>query len=335
MLVNLKGIFTPQSVAATLERLPDLSTTILDTAFPARPTHPFVGVGVGELTVVTGTVPVVRRGGQPITVGNDAGEVMIIAPKPIKPAVEVTAAELNDLKMLMGNNNGNAVNTWRQNKIDALRRLVRDTTEAMASIVLYQGKVDWPERRDGGGNTSYVVDYGSPLIYTLAQKLTSSSKMSEVYRLLMAMRNQIRRNGIGGKIAFHAGSDVFMVIMDICQNYTSTAKGENIRVELSTDQGVIDIGGFPIMLMDETYQHPVSGQWVEKLNAKTLVGFAADVSGKVWYCAIDSISAADCAVPFYVVPEALPGDSGIRLIAQSKPLPARNPKTVCSAVVVG
>lgn len=334
MLVSLKGIFTPQTVASTLERLPDLATTILDAAFPDRPTHPFPVVGIGELTVITGTVPVVRRGGQPVTVGSDNLSVMMIAPQPIKPAIEVSASELNDLKVLMNGNNGNAVEMWRQNKIDALRRLVRDTTEAMASTVLYHGKVDWPERRDGGGTASYVVDYGAPLTYSPAQKLTGDSKISDVYALLLAMRTEIRQNGIGGKVAFHAGGDVFKVLMDICQNYSSTVKSESLRVELSSDQGVISIGGFSIMLMDEMYKHPVTGAWVEKLSPKMLVAYTTDVSGKVWYCAIDSISASDPAVPFYVVPEVMSGDSGIRLIAQSKPLPARNSKTVCRAVVV-
>lgn len=335
MLVSLKGIFTPQAVASTLERLPDLKTTVLDAAFPNRPTWPFPVVGLGELTPITGTVPVVRRGGQPITMGNDEFNVNMIAPQPVKPAVEVTAAELNDVKMLLSSpNGGNAVEMWRQNKIDALRRLVRDTSEAMASIVLYQGKVDWPQRKDGGGTSSYVVDYGAPLVYTPTQKLTSTSKVSAVYKLLLAMRAKVRQAGIGGNVEFHAGEDVFTVLLDICQGYASTASGESIRVELSSEQGVIKIGGFKIMLMDEVYKHPVTSQWVNKLNPKTLVAFSTDANGKVWYCAIDSISATDPAVPFYVVPEVMSGDSGIRLIAQSKPLPARNSKTTCVAVVV-
>lgn len=335
MLVDLKGIFTPQAVAATLERLPDLATTVLDAAFPKRPTWPFPVVGLGELTPITGTVPVVRRGGQPVTVGNNEIDVMMIAPQPVKPAVEVSASELNDVKMLLSSpSGGNAVEMWRQNKIDALRRLVRDTSEAMASIVLYQGKVDWPQRKDGGGTSNYVVDYGPPLTYAPAQKLSGSSKVSEIYKLLLAMRAQVRQAGVGGRVEFHAGEDVFSVLLDVCQGYASTVKGESIRVELSGEQGVIQIGGFKIMLMDEVYKHPVTGQWISKLNAKTLIAFATDVNGTVWYCAVDSISAGNPAVPFYVVPEVMSGDGGIRLIAQSKPLPARNSKTVCRAVVV-
>lgn len=330
MLASLKNVFTAQAIAASLTKLPDLATTVLDTAFPDRPTHPFPVVGVGELTAIVGTVPVVRRGGQPVAVGGEGYDVQLIAPKPVKPAIEVTAAELNDLRMILGN--AAALDMWRSNKIDTLRRLVRDTTEAMASVVLYTGQVNWPSRGDGGNSESYVIDYGSILNHTMQAKLTASSKVSEVFKLLTAMRTRIRESGIGGKVAFHAGADVFAVLLDICQGWTSTAEGGGIRVEMS--EGKLSIGGFSVALMDETYPHPVTGAWTPKLEPKALVGYATDVPGKVWYCAIDSISAANSATPFYVVPEPLPGDSGYRLIAQSKPLPARNPRTICKTVAV-
>lgn len=332
MLVNLKGLFTAQAVAEALTRLPDLKTTVLDAAFPQRPTHPFPAVGLSELTPVTGTIPVVSRSGLPIPIGGDELDIALIAPQPIKPSINVTAAELNDLKMIMGNAAG--LEAWKGNKIDALRRAVRDTTEAMAVGVLYQGKLAWPSRRDGGAMATYEVDYGSPLTYAPAAKLTAASKVKDVYLILLDMRGKIREEGIGGHVVFHAGKDAFLAIMGICENYVSTARGDNVRVELSKEQGVINVGGFDIRLMDETYNDPVSGSHVAKLNPKALVGFATDAVGKVWYCAIDSISAQNAAVPFHVVPEALPGDSGFRLIAQSKPLPARNSRATCTAVVV-
>lgn len=333
MLLSLKNIFTPQAIAATLTKMPDLATTVLDTAFPDRPTHPFAVVGVGELTRIVGTVPVVRRGGQPVAVGGEGYDVQLIAPKPVKPSIEVTAAELNDLRLILGN--AAALETWRTSKVDSLRRLVRDTTEAMASVVLYTGKVNWPSRIDGGGHENYVIDYGPVLTHTPAAMLTGDSRASAAYNLLLAMRTAIRQAGIGGKVAFHAGSDVFSVLLDICQAWTSTAdSGQGLRVEIGQEQGKLVIGGFAVTLMDEAYPHPITGQWTNKLEPKALVAYATDVPGKVWYCAIDSISAANAATPFYVVPEPLPGDSGFRLIAQSKPLPARNPKTICKAIVV-
>ena len=332
MLVTLKGLFTPQAVAEALTRLPDLKSTILDAAFPQRPTHPFPTVGLSELTPVTGTIPTVSRSGLPISIGGDELDIAFIAPQPVKPSIDVTAAELNDLKMILGNAAG--LEAWKANKVEALRRTVRDTTEAMASVVLSQGKLSWPSRRSGGSLATYEVDYGPVLSYTPAAKLTAASKVRDVFLILLDMQSRIREQGIGGNVSYFAGKDVFLMLMGICENYTSTARGDSVRVEMSREQGGINIGGFDIKLMDETYKDPASGSYVPKLNPKTMLAFAADAVGKVWYCAIDSVSAQNAAVAFHVVPEALPGDSGFRLIAQSKPLPARNSKATCTAVVV-
>jgi hypothetical protein len=330
MLVNLKGLFTAQAIAEVLTSLPDMQTTVMDKAFRTRTTHPFPSIGLSDLTAITGTVPVVRRDGQPVSVGGDGMDVMIVAPRPVKPSISVTASELNDLKMLMGNQG--AVDAWRNGKIETLRRMVRDTTEAMASIVLNTGSLDWPSRLDTGGVETYTIDYGDILTLTPGL-LTTESKVSDAYALLQAMARKVRQAGVGGKVEFFAGADVFGMLMDIVQGWTSTAGGNPVRVDIS-QQGVIVIGGYSITSMDEQYKHPITGQWVDKLEAKALLAFATDAPSRIWYCAIDSISAQNAAVPFHVVPEALPGDVGYRLIAQSKPLPARNPKTICKAVVV-
>lgn len=333
MLVTLKGLFTAQAIAETFTALPDLQTTVLDTAFPDRPTHPFAAVAKSELTETTGTVPVVGRTGQPFNIGNDELEIETVAPCPIKPSINVTAAELNDLKMIMG---GASVETWKRAKIDRLRRLVRETTEAMASIVLYTGKVNWPYRDNGGNMRQYVVDYGQPHSYTPAQKLTPDSKPSQLFTILVDMGTAIRNAGIGGNVTFHCGKSVFAVLMDMVDSRVSTAASTGgMRMELSRDkQNVVQLGGYEIMLMNETYKDPLTNRHVEKINDKALIGFATDAKGKVWYCALDSISAGNAAVPFHIVPETIRGDVGIELIAQSKPLPARNSKATCTAIVV-
>lgn len=334
MLVALKGLFTPQAIAQNLEALPDIPTTIMDAVFPQRPTHPFPSVGVSDLVRVTGTIPVVRRAGQPYSMGGDGLDIQIIAPRPLKPSINVTAAELNDLQMIL--QNAGALAAWQSQKIDMLRRAVRETTEAMASVVLTTGKVSWPSQLDGGGLENYEVDYGPVLTVTPDSLLAASSKVSELYTILVNMRQAVRRQGYGGNVEFFAGTKVFGVIMDMAQAYSSTSQGSGgLRVDLPHDkQGVVTVGGFKITLMDETYQTPGSDMWVDKLSPASLLGYAVDAPGKIWYCAIDSISAKNAATPFHIIPEVLPGDSGYQLIAQSKPLPARNPKTIVKAVVV-
>ena len=56
--------------------------------------------------------------------------------------------------------------------------------------------------------------------------------------------------------------------------------------------------------------------------------------GNVWSCAIDSISADNAATPLHIVPVPRLDDSGIMLIGQAKPLPARPSRACCKAVVV-
>ncbi len=78
----------------------------------------------------------------------------------------------------------------------------------------------------------------------------------------------------------------------------------------------------------------MSGKWVPKLGPKLLMAVAVDVPGIIWYCAIDSISAKNAAVPLHIVPVARDDDTGITLIGQAKPLPARPSRATCLCAAV-
>jgi hypothetical protein len=86
--------------------------------------------------------------------------------------------------------------------------------------------------------------------------------------------------------------------------------------------------------MHERFPSPLSGEWLPKVDAKTLIAVAVDQPGTIYYCAIDSISANNAAVPLHIVPVARDDDSGITLIGQTKPLPARPSRATGKAVVV-
>ena len=129
MLAQLKGLFTPQAIAASMKLLTPLETTIMDTLFKDRPTHPLPLIGVSELVSVVQTVPVVRRDGTPVALKGETASMEFIAPLPVKVKIPVTASELNDLRVIFGDQA--AVTAWRTRKIDQIRRTVRDTTEAM------------------------------------------------------------------------------------------------------------------------------------------------------------------------------------------------------------
>lgn len=330
MLANLRNLFAPQAVAQSLKTLPPLESTIMDTFFKNRPAHPMPMIGITDLKAVVQTVPVVRREGAPVPLIEEQVETSFFAPSPIKAQITVSASELNDLKVIMGNTA--SVEAWRTRKVELIRQTVHNTTEGMCAGVLTTGKLAWPLQLPGGRTAEYGLDYGEPLKHELDTKLTATTKLSEVYRVLRAMQQKIHMAGLGGKVEFLCGEDVAAILIDIAENWKSTAQDAPVRIRL--DNGKVNIGSYAISFMDETYPAPISGEWVPKLDAKTLLAVATDVPGTIWYCAIDSISANNAAVPIHIIPVPRPDDSGITLIGQAKPMPARPSRAVCKCIAV-
>lgn len=331
MLAQLKGLFTANAIAQSLNTLPPMETTIMDGLFKQRPTHPLPLIGISDLVSVVQTVPVVRRDGTPISLKGETADMEFIAPLPVKVKINVSASELNDLKVIMGNSA--AVEAWRTRKVEQVRQTVRNTTEAMCSVVFSTGKLTWPIELEGGRREVYEVDYGPLLSYTPKAKLSAASKLPEMYKLLRDMELTVKKAGLGGNVEFWAGTDVVSVLLGIVEGYTSTTENKPYRVQL--EQGKINVGSYVINFMDETYPNPSDEtDWLPKLDPKTLVAVATNQPGTVWYCAIDSISANNAATPLHIVPIARDDDSGVTLIGQAKPLPARPSRASCKSVVV-
>ena len=147
------------------------------------------------------------------------------------------------------------------------------------------------------------------------------------------METEVKKAGLGGNVEFWAGSDVVAVLLSIVEGYISTMESKPYRVSL--EQARVMVGGYTIHFMDETYPNPDDEtEWLPKLDPKTLLAVAMNQSGKVWYCAVDSISANNAATPLHIVPVPRQDDSGIMLIGQAKPLPARPSRASCKAIVV-
>lgn len=330
MLANLRNLFAPQAVAQSLKTMPPIETTIMDTFFKSRPAHPLPMIGVADLKTVVQTVPVVRREGAPVPLREEEVETRYFAPLPIKTQIPVSAAELNDLKLLMSNQA--ALEAWRARKVEQIRQTSRNTTEGMCAGVLTTGKLSWPVASPGGRSETYSLDYGAPLSLALENKIKGSTKLSELWRILRKMQEKIRMAGLGGKVEYYCGIDVAEVLLEIAENWKSTA--QNAPLHLSLGNGEVSVGAAKIKFLDETYPEPISGEWVNKLNPKTLMAVATDVPGTIWYCAIDSISANNQATPMHIIPVKREDDSGITLIGQTKPMPARPSRSVCLCVAV-
>lgn len=323
-LAMLKQIFNPEDILKSFETLQPLKSTVLDTFFKQKVNHPSPFISYSEVEELLHSVPVVRRDGAPVPLKNTDLDVELFAPLPIKPFVNVTAAELNDLRSLMGNQA--AIAAWRTRKIDQLRSAVRTTTEGMASTVATSGKISWALELSNGRRSVYEVDFGQIPAATGLTALTKDSKTSDVYSALTELETQINMNGYGGKVTFYAGKKVFLTLVDIVEQRTSHTEQGSVTAKL--DAGKVIVGGYEIISLSETYPDP-DKNWVPKLEPKTLLAVAAEIPGYVYYCALDSISANNQALPMHIVPVVNEDDSGIKLIAQSKPVPMRPSKASC------
>jgi len=335
VLTEIQGLFTPAAVAATMEKLPVLTSSVIDTLYPEAKEHPFTAIGLQDLEVVVGTQPVVRRDGAPIPFAGRGDEVNLFAPRPLKPSVTVTASELNDLKIIWGQRQSRDAFVAR--KVDQLRQLIRNSTEGMASVTATTGKLSWPSRLEGGAAETYELDFGQPnrldLTAATAWDGASPPSLADVYNHLSKLDQEVTENGGGGNLAFLAGRDAFSALIRLAEQWQSTAGGGPINLKL--DNGAVNIGGYEIKRLVERYLSPLDGGWVEKIPPNVLLGYSRDQKGAIFYLAVDSLSLDGQARPFHVVAEPAPGDTAIHLIAQAKPVPARAPRGMILSQVAG
>lgn len=321
MFTQLKGLFSPQAVALHLKGLPKIKTTILDSCFPGRVQKPFALVGVSDILDIVGTAPVIRRGGLSTPVGSGNVSVNMIEPLPVKPSKDITGQDLNNLRMILAEKA--SLDAWTRDITAYLRDTCRFTTEGIAATAL-TGTISWPVKIDGGWDT-YEVEFGTPYRVDPAKLFTESgTKIADIYEALSDMETAIQDGGYGGEIEFFAGKAAYQTIYGIVADYKSTAK---LKVEVGA--GHINVGGYVVKKMSEKYRNPKTGTMVSKVPAGEIVAYAKDAPAKVIYCALDDVDAKLQPYPFFPKPVKLPEGNGYRIIGQSKPLPARSPKSIC------
>lgn len=327
MFTQLKGLFSPQAVAMHLKALPKIKTTIMDSCFPGRAQKPFALVGISDIMDIVGTAPVIRRGGLSTPVGAGTVSVSMIEPLPVKPSKDITGQDLNNLRMILDQKA--SLDAWTRDTISYLRDTCRFTTEAIAATAL-TGTIRWPVKLDSGDWDTYVVEFGTPHRTDPAKLFTADGiKVVSVYETLSDMETAIQDGGYGGEIEFLAGKAAYQAIYGIVEDYKSTAK-----LKISIEAGVIDIGGYKVKKMSEKYRNPQTREMVAKVPDGEIVAYAKDAPAKVIYCALDDVDAKLQPYPFFPKPVTLPEGNGYRLIGQSKPLPARSPKSICWAKVI-
>lgn len=323
---EILALFGKNTQAKLFKTLPPLETTVLDTVFKNRVQHPMAVIGVKDIIDITQTVPVIGRSAPATPVTEGSATYNFIEPLAVNPSDFISASELNDLKT-WGISNKEA---WLRSKQDKLRKIVRRSTEGISSTAL-SGTISWPLKLESGGWDVYEVGFGTPLSYVPDKKWDAeTATIVDAYNTLMKMRKELRKKGYGGKIEIWAGDTVYLSLLKLVDSVKSTAK-QNIRVE-KVEAG-IDVGGFLVKPMDETFQNPQTKVAVDKVEATKLCMIALDAGHTLYYCALDDLDARLQPLPFFLKPISKQNPSGIDVLGMSKPLPVINPNGICWATL--
>jgi len=322
--IDLRTLFTKEALAQRLQAMEPLHSSVMDTIFTDMVVWPLPILSREMIMETIKTLPLVRRGAPSVPMTSPGRQFEWYEPLPVHPNVDVTAKDLNDLRLLTPM----SLEQWAAERTESLRKSVRATTEGIASTVL-TGKISWPVQLAANSYETYEVDFGAPHEVAVDTKLTGTSKPSAAFEIIQAVEEEVNNSGYGGTYELWAGRALYSTLYQMVENSTSTAK---LRVGVS-DIG-IDIGGYIIKRMSEKYQNPQTGTLVDKIGAKDLTFIAKDAGHRLFYCAVDDLDAKLQAMPFFIKPVKTEDPSGWKLIAQSKPFPVVNVLGIGKATMI-
>jgi hypothetical protein len=325
--LDLKKYFTVDAIVQLMGRLPELKTPIMDLLFTDRRNIPRPVVGYKDLGLPPENLPVVRRGTHSSPLGGNGGSITFIEPQPVNPSEFLSGADLNNLRSM----NESSVQQEIDNIVDRLRRGCRSTAEALA-IQALTGKINYWLRGDGGNLEPYEVEYGSigDATAKVAKKFDAAgAKISDVIKAVEAITLALKAQGVDGNDAFiGCGYDVFAVLCDLIGDT------KNSSVAVVSTSGISFGGGFVIQLLPQTYRNLETKAAVPVVPAKHLLVIDKAAGHKMLYAGLDSLGAGQQALPFYADYEETKDPSGVKVIAESKPLPVVNVKGITKAQVL-
>jgi len=308
-ITSLKRYFGPETVAERLRTMTVIKTTIMDLVFPTRPQHASSVIGIDEITETTGVVPVIRRGSRSYPVDQDPGALQFIDPQPITPSLFAKASELNDL---FAAGQRTTVQAWVDSKIDRLRRICRRTTEVLCAQSL-TGAIAHKMATEAGGLVDYSINYGST--QTLDDVNITDAKLSDLVGYFEAIHQKLQDAGFGGDIRILAGGTVYGKLLEL------VIAAKTLPVQF-VDYGMVLFGKYKIMPMGETYLLPGAETATSIVDAKKICAVDILAPHALHYCALDDLDAQLAPLPFYAKPVSSEDPSGVKIIGNSKPLPA-------------
>ncbi len=320
--IDLRQFLTPAAIARLIENAPPLKTPIASIVFKNTKQHPLPVIGLDEISEEIQNVPVVRRGSPAYPVDTGTRQITYIEPQPIEISRFLSAATLNNWKVLDSTSIEQAIN----NENSRLLQIARKTGEALCAQAL-TGSIDYQMKTDIGTDV-YQITFGSTLSYTPEVKWDSTdASISSVLNDLMEMESLIQNKGWGGDIVVLAGKTAFQSVVKIANN----AKNSPIAVQISDRE--VNIAGYPIRLINTSYKGK-NGTSVQAVDNKKICMVDVSAPHTRFYLAIDDIDAGLVPLPFFVSSDIKKNPSGIELIGKSKPLPAPVTNAICWATVI-
>lgn len=322
--MDLSKFFTREAIIDVLSRLPELKTPVMDLLYTDRRNHPFPVVGYRDLNLPAGNIPVVRRGSQSYPLNPTDGKISMIEVQPVNPSVYLSAADLNNMKLL----DPQGQQVYIDNQIDNLRRACRATAEALAAQSL-TGKIAYPLRADGGTYLTYEVDYGTPVSVTVTKKWDdANTKVSDIVKSLGQIMDELKKTAPAMDVVFLCGFDVYAALVEKIGALPNSA-----IAQVGADY--ISIGGVAkIQLLAANYIDLTTGNAVSSIPAKTILAVDRSSGFKLLYAALDQMETGLVALPFFARPVPTQDPSGVKIVAESKPLPVPNVKGIVKAVVL-
>jgi len=322
--MDLKKFFTRDAIVDTLGRLPELKTPVMDLLYQDRRNHPFPVVGYKDMGLPAGNIPVVRRGSQSYALAPTDGKVSMIEVQPVNPSVFLSAADLNNLKLL----DPSGQQTYIDNQIDNLRRACRATAEALSAQSL-TGKIAYPLRADGGSYLTYEVDFGTPASVTITKKWDdANTTVSDIIKSLGQIIDALKKTAPAMDVQFLCGFDVYAALVEKIGALPNSAIAQ-------VGPDYISLGGVAkIQLLAANYIDLTNNTAVSAIPAKTILAVDRSSGFKLLYAALDQMDAGLVALPFYAQPVTTQDPSGVKIIGESKPLPVPNTKGIVKAVVL-
>lgn len=325
----LRTAFTLPYFAKIIERKKAQKSVIFDRVFANRETTPFAMIDIHEIIDVVKSVPVVTRDGKSVTLTTGIRGNQTFEPMPVYINKQLTGKMLNDLKQLLGQENGSSL---IQSEIDRITMSLMSSVEKTRNALCAQaitGKIDYQMATDGGYErykVEYGADSGAILGYDIAEEKKWNQPdvgMGDVLKDLMAIKRKLMSEGSAGTVSFLAGAELFAALTN---KITSLPNDQRFGAVVTGEK--ITVGGYTIELCDGYYNdRDSSGNDVVKpeLADDALFAWVEGVP-VLMYAAIDDIEGNLQASPFFSRTVKIDDPSGLKIIGESKPFPVVNTK---------